>query len=293
MSEPNSLKVYRYEATDPRLGRHVVHDSRSLRYQVQADTSAIKSAKHKSAIPVLDQGNVGSCTGNAAAKRLTYEDSWTAFIVAFPQVFSVQDAKVDEQVALTIYKDATAIDQWPGTYPPDDTGSDGLSVAKACKARDWISGYQHATSLDAALTALSSAAVIVGTNWYDGMFDPSPDGQLRLTGEVAGGHEYVLDEIDVDNGIVWMQNSWGAGWGIGGRGWMPFSDLERLLGEDGDCTTFVPVGSQPPPPNPLPTPLQAWEAAAHVWLSYRHTSKVNVAFVKSTQTYLASLGGKS
>lgn len=144
------------------------------------------------------------------------------------------------------------LDPWPGQYTPDDTGSDGLSVAKVLQARGLISGYQHALSLEAALTGLAERVVIVGTSWLAGMYDPAPDGRLAVSGPSVGGHEYALDELDVPNRRVWMRNSWGPGWGIEGRAWMSWEDLGRLLADDGDCTILIPRTEPPPQPSPPP-----------------------------------------
>lgn len=103
---------------------------------------------------------MGSCTGNAAAGCLGTGQFWGQ---ATQQTLSAADATHDEGEAVKLYSAATALDQIKGTYPPDDTGSDGLSVAKACQNAGLISGYTHAFSLDALLSALSTQPVIVGT----------------------------------------------------------------------------------------------------------------------------------
>jgi hypothetical protein len=92
-------------------------------------------------------------------------------------------------------------DDYPGQYPPDDTGCDGLTIAKVLTAAGEISGYQHTFSLDDALKALGVTPVITGvTSWYQDMFNPTADGRVHPTGGVAGGHEFVVDEIDAEHG---------------------------------------------------------------------------------------------
>jgi hypothetical protein len=249
----HTLYIKRYEPSDPRLGRHVIHDSRSLRFQVQAeDFSVLKSAMHPSRIPVLNQGNLGSCTGNAAVNVLATDPFWQTDPVR--AVLSEANLDLNERYAVAVYSAATKLDPYPGAYLPTDTGSDGLSVAKVLQQQGKIAGYQHATSLAAALTALSKQACIVGTAWHGDMFNPGPDGRLRITGQVEGGHEYKLDEIDVENKRVWILNSWGVGWGVGGRAWLSWDDLGHLLADDGDCTVFVPVNQPAPTPAPPPPP---------------------------------------
>lgn len=270
----------------PRLGRNVRHDPRSWAYAVTAvDIGTLSSVRHQSQIPTLDQGNLGSCTGNAATKCLSYQPFWSE--PAVPQILG-SDAIADEKYAVGVYSDATKLDPYPGAYPPTDTGSDGLSVATVLRSRGLISGYQHAFSLEALLTALAQQPVIVGTEWRQDMFHPAADGQQRITGSVAGGHEYCLDELDVERERIWMQNSWGDSWGVQGRAFFTWDDMRTLLQASGDCTVFAPVDSPPPPPPP-PDPQTEFVAAARTWLSFRHVSKVNAAFEDDVRKYLDSL----
>lgn len=253
MTDGHTLYIERYEPSDPRLGRHVLHDSRSLNFQVEpVDASVLRSIRHTSRIPVLNQGNIGSCTGNAATAVLGTDPFWQTDVVG--QVLSATDADLDERYAVSVYGEATTLDPYPGAYPPTDTGSDGLSVAKVLLKRGKIAGYQHATSLAAALTALNKQAVITGTVWKGDMFKPDSEGRIKCTGSVEGGHEYKLDELDVERRRIWIQNSWGTSWGLGGRAWMTWDDFGGLLAQRGDVTVFTPVTQPAPTPTP-PTPM--------------------------------------
>lgn len=243
-----TVKVVTYDnPTDPRLGRNVVHDSRSLNYQVDArDPKTLKSVRHLILIPVLNQGRLGSCTGNAGTHDLASDEHWPVS----QKFLSTTDNSANQKYAVRLYSDATSVDPWQGQYPPTDTGSDGLSIAKVLKARGVISEYRHATSLEATLTALSEGPVMVGTNWLEGMFSPAADGRLPVTGNIAGGHEYVLDELDVERQRVWIHNSWGDSWGLSGRAWMTWDELGGLLSDNGDCTVLIPAVEPPPFPDP-------------------------------------------
>lgn len=249
MSDDFTLKIKRLDHEDPRLGRHVLHDSRSLRYRFRAARSPrrLASVRHNVQIPIMDQGDLGSCTGHAGVNVLASGDFWTTARVAVgpgdPHVYAVD-----------LYSEATRLDPWPGEYVPEDTGSDGLSVAKALHGRGLIAGYSHALSLEDALGALAQRVVIVGTNWLSRMYDPGPDGQLTVAGQIEGGHEYALDELDVGRRRVWMRNSWSDSWGVKGRAWMSWDDLGRLLAADGDCTVLIPLSAPAPEPEPAPEP---------------------------------------
>ena len=228
-----------------RFGRHVNHDSRSRNYAFRA-AAPLVSTVHSRVIPILDQGNLGSCTGNAAIGAI----GTSPLIEALPK-----GTVLDEAKAVDAYSWATEMDPFDGVYPPDDTGSDGLSVAKACKRMNLISGYQWAFTLADALAAIMSYPVITGVNWYEGMDNPDSTGRVRVTGDVLGGHEFEVLGLDVDAKTVLCANSWGRGWGAAGYFTMTWDDWGRLLSEEGDVTVLLPLTVDAPvpvPPEPEP-----------------------------------------
>lgn len=206
------------------LGRIVNHDPRSLDYP--AKTAALKTVSHKRRCPPFDQGNIGSCTGNAMAGMLMTDPYYHP------------GRHLTEVSALKFYSYATAHDSTPGTYPPDDTGSSGLAVAKAAKAYGYCRSYAHAFGLQHALGALVAAPVIVGVNWYEGFDNPDSRGHVTISGSVRGGHEFELVGLDTAAQTVRACNSWGTSYGDGGFFSFSWVDFDRLLSESGDVTTI-------------------------------------------------------
>jgi hypothetical protein len=205
-----------------RLARHVEHDPKS--WDFPADTAPITTVTWAHPGPILDQGQVGSCTGNALADCLN----------TLPLYKS--GPFVDEKAAIAIYSWATHHDGIPGTYPKEDTGSSGIAACKAGKHLGLLKGYKHAFGIEHTLGALMLQPVMIGIPWYTGMFDPDGDGFLNVTGKVEGGHEIAIIGCDSLNQSVTVLNSWGSSWGINGFALLRWSDLERLLAEQGDCT---------------------------------------------------------
>jgi hypothetical protein len=239
------------------LGRHVEHDPRSIAYELSRDLFPKKlvSAKHDRLIPVLDQGNVGSCTGNDATGRTGTAPNYAPIPADNKYRPSATDADADEKLARdTIYHMATQLDNVPGTYPGQDTGSTGLAAAKAVSKLGLIAGYQHAFNAETALAALTTFPLGIGAAWLTGMDNPDSNGLVHVTGDVRGGHQFTADEIDVEKKLVGFTNSWGLGWGVGGRFFMSFDDFEAMLDNDGDVICYVPLSKPAPTPTPTPTP---------------------------------------
>lgn len=228
-----------------RLGRHVRHDSRSRAYRVWLPAGTeIRDAEWTRRIGILNQGRIGSCTGNAGTGALGTDTA------AEPGWAIVQGRPLDEAYAVQLYSDATAIDDAPGQYPPDDTGSDGLSIAKVLRARGVVSSYSHAFGLGDVLAGLQLGPVMLGTAWHEAMFTPDRNGEVHIGGQVAGGHEYVARILDTERRMVGCDNSWGASWGIAGSFWLSWDTLGELLADDGDATVLHPAAVTPPAPTP-------------------------------------------
>lgn len=207
------------------LGRHVQHDERSRNFRaVTRPRSVLRPVLHKRHAPILDQGSLGSCTGNALEGAIGTEPLHKRF------------ERHTEKKAIRLYSAATTLDEFAGEYPPDDTGSSGLGVCKAGVLIGRLTSYQWAFGLEEALTALQSGPVITGVDWYEGFDRPDQYGQVRLFGAKRGGHEFVVRGYDPDLDAVWCDNSWSASWGFRGSFRMLVKDWRTLLEADGDVT---------------------------------------------------------
>src|SRR5450631_3388497 len=105
-----------------RLGRNQWLDGRSLAFMVENDaremSQALKDQHWDRVLAILDQGQLGSCTGNAGTGALGTQPLYDA---AGKSVLpAVTDAAAAEKFAVSLYSDATVADGYPGKYPPDD-----------------------------------------------------------------------------------------------------------------------------------------------------------------------------
>lgn len=265
------------------LGRHVQHDPRSLDYAHGVlPNSAIKSVDWTRRVPHFDQGQLGSCTGNAAT-GLVGTDSATR-----PGLTSItldgHVLPVDEDLAVRVYSLATTLDEFDGAYPPTDTGSSGIGAAKALVKLGLAARYTHAFSLDALKSALQTGPVMAGTVWLESMFDVDPKTGYVVVDRkspVAGGHEYVLSAYDTSRLAFRIDNSWGEGWGIRGSAWFSQADVQWLLSQQGDVTVpaWVTVPSPPPAPTPSPVDPRLVQALGLMtaWGSDNHVNTANGA----------------
>jgi len=220
------IKIIKEKPGVGRLGRHVEHDPQSRAFL--AGTAAVTTVTFKRHVRAFDQGDLGSCTGNALAGVLMTDPFW------------VSSRVLTEADAVALYKVATKLDNIPGKYPPNDTGSSGLGVMKAAVQAKYITGYAHVFSLDHLLGSLVLRPGILGINWYTSFDSPSSTGECPLTASatVRGGHEVEMFGIDAKKERVWCYNSWGPTWGgrKNGTFYFSFKTLKRLLSEQGDAT---------------------------------------------------------
>lgn len=191
----------------------------------------------------LDQGQEGACVGYAYAHEL----------IARPVVV----VGINNEYARNIYWEAQMVDEWEGgAYPgaaPVYEGTSVLAGAKTLQTQGFFSSYSW--GLDAEEVARGVGyfgPAVLGTNWYEGMFNPDPQGFLRPTGRLSGGHAILIcgikivynsyltwrnrtwRDVDFQRSYVVVHNSWGKEWGNNGRAKISLTDLARLMSEDGD-----------------------------------------------------------
>jgi hypothetical protein len=230
----DDLYVVTREQADPRLGRQVVHDPESRRFEFPRSADLpTRSFTHRvyGPSPTPSQ-RIGCCTGvDQCVKANTLGNRVKG------KIFTMADAE-------RFYGRATQLDPWPGSYPPEDTGSSGLAACKAMKEAGEIERYEWILGgVDQVLTALPKKPVGVGTWWKEGMFNTDPETDLiDFSGPYVGGHQYTLigwdQKMQAFIGLCW----WGRDFGYNGRFKIRKNDLATLLHDDGDAHVTYRAG---------------------------------------------------
>lgn len=224
------------DVTDVRLGRLYEADPRDYPAAAALTIAEPVSVRYDitAGEPVLDQGREGSCVGHGVTNELRFNP---VPIPGLTSQFAVQ----------SIYWPAQRIDEFAGgAYPGAKPQMEGTSVragVKAAKALGYYGEYRFARSeTELALALAQYGPVIIGVNWYRGMFRPDSRGFLNTTGGVQGGHCVLVIGLKITApgaGYYTIYNSWGPGWGLNGTARIRRSTMARLLAERGDACVIV------------------------------------------------------
>lgn len=201
-------------------GRIFKLDHRDARFLLRTVTPTTRPARKTWRLAErLDQGARPWCVAYA----------WNHLLRATPR----QQRPLEPGV---VYHAAQRLDDIPGENY-DGTTVRGAAEYLATEA-NLIKEYRWAFSAEDALNAVGNRGpVVLGTNWMTGMDNPSPEGIIHFTGRERGGHAYLLLGYNDHRSLALIHNSWGEAYGIRGRAWLPYADLEAAIREAGEACT--------------------------------------------------------
>ena len=222
-------KIPEINSIDPRLDRRVEFDEKSRQFPIRTllleKGQAIPVSKKWTCNVVLDQGSEGACTGFAMAHELA----------STPK----REKDITNEFAMKLYKLAQDNDEWEGN---NYSGSSVLGAVKGAVSLGRIKEYRWAFGLDDLVLSLGhNGPAVLGINWYEGMYNPDQDNRIHVAGSLKGGHSILAIGVDVEKQEVILHNSWGKDWAKKGECRISFTDLDRLLHEDGEACIPVKV----------------------------------------------------
>jgi C1A family cysteine protease len=191
--------------------------------------------------PVYDQGQLGSCTGNAIAAAMEYERDRQGLGDFVPaRLFIYYNERALEGTASSdsgaVIRDGIKVVNSEGVCPetlwPYDTAMFAVRPPRRCYVAaltDRLVQYEAVQTLGDLKDAISSnLAVVFGFTVYESfesqevaqtgvmpMADPNKE-------RVVGGHAVVAVGYSDPKGQVIVRNSWGPSWGDAGYFYMPY-----------------------------------------------------------------------
>ena len=193
--------------------------------------------------PVYDQGELGSCTANAIAGAVQYDEIRSGIAPTWipSRLFIYYNERVLEGTVATDsgaqIRDGIKVIAQQGVCPETDWPYDVRRFADqpppqayADADRDRVASYQRVLQSLAQLKTCLAAGFpfVFGFTVFTSFETP----EVVSTGVVplpqpsespVGGHAVVCVGYDDRRQVLYIRNSWGPGWGDAGYGFMPYA----------------------------------------------------------------------
>lgn len=200
--------------------------------------------------PVEDQGDLGSCTGNAIVGALEYlerktgkRDDLSRLFIYYQERAIEHSIKYDSGAMIrdgvkACHKVGVCTEKlWP--YLPAKFASKPKPAAYTDASNRKISEYLRVGSLNGMLEQLADGyPVVFGFSVYES-FESNKvartgSAHMPVSGEpLVGGHAVLAVGYDDTQRRILARNSWGASWGMGGYFTLPYAYLDdRNLSDD-------------------------------------------------------------
>ena len=134
------------------------------------------------------------------------------------------------------YLDNQALDRSEGRNYSE--GATTLAAMKVGQKYGYWSTYRWAYTMAEILPVIhDSTPVVVGTNWYESMWDRDSEGIARIKpgSTNAGGHLWCINGYNPRRGLVRYASTWDDGYYF-----IPVDDLRQLIeDEEGECSVVT------------------------------------------------------
>lgn len=185
-----------------------------------------------------DQGREGACVGHGI----------TTDLLASPRPYQGFQQTQANQYATGVYYRARQVDYWAGE---DYDGTSVDAGFKVARERGHIEGWRWMHNVDQVRDAtIAVGPVVLGVNWYQGMYETRPSGLVKIDGARVGGHCITIigyhpsmrirgEDWNARFEVFKWKNSWGNDYGKNGVGYITAHDLAVLLNDNGEAAVAM------------------------------------------------------
>lgn len=193
--------------------------------------------------PVDDQGQLGSCTGNAIAGIVEYLDRKAGKNLDVSRLFIYYEERVligtvnydsgayiRDGIKVLNKKGAPLESIWPYNINKFATKPNLLSYSDALKRT--AGTYERVTNFAGVKNALARGfPVVIGFDVYESFYNIGSNGIMPYpnvnTEQLLGGHAVALVGYNDNTNRFIARNSWGTSWGDRGYFYMPYRVIQN------------------------------------------------------------------
>jgi C1A family cysteine protease len=192
--------------------------------------------------PVYDQGLLGSCTANAIAAALVYQQLqqrvqklvepsrlWIYYEERKREGTTASDAgaQIRDGIKVVVSEGFPPEEEWP--YDPSKFADPPPPKTYEDAKRDLVTAYVRLVQLEQMLMGALAQGhpFIFGISVYES-FEQAQDGDIPMPQpdeQLLGGHAILATGYDRKERRFSFRNSWGSDWGDKGYGTIPFEYL--------------------------------------------------------------------
>ena len=220
-------------------------DTRDHPYQLTNQTQSNVVDLREYCSPIEDQGNLGSCTGNAIAgaiellhKRQNRTLDISRLFIYYYERLLIGTVNYDsgayirDGIKACYTYGAPTENLWPYNISKFRTAPSKTALTDAAKRK--VTSYQRAADFNAVIDAITSGyPVTIGFSVYSS-FDTKTVAKTGIMPypnvnkeRLLGGHAVLLVGYNKNNNTFIARNSWGTNWGDNGYFYMPFQVIKN------------------------------------------------------------------